>query len=193
MPFRPTYPIETRRLLLRPLCEGDLEALLDFHSLPAVHRFLPMGPMDAASIMQRITTGPWSRASLEAEGDSIVLGVEVAATGELVGDAMLRWVSDTNRCGEVGYVFNPRHAGHGYATESVTEILRMAFDDFGLHRVIARIDAQNAPSLALAERVGMRREAHFIESWWHNEEWADEIDLAILTSEWGVLRASDHE
>jgi aminoglycoside 6'-N-acetyltransferase len=75
----------------------------------------------------------------------------------------------------------------------VTEILRMAFDDFGLHRVIARIDAQNAPSLALAERVGMRREAHFIESWWHNEEWADEIDLAILTSEWGVLRPSDHE
>ena len=190
MRLGPAYPIETARLLLRPLRSADVEALLDYHSLPSVHRFLPMGPMDAATLEESLSGGRWSRSTLEAPGDSIVLGAELRATGELVGDAMLAWVNSANQCGEVGYVFNPRHAGRGYATEAVEELLRLAFVEMGLHRVIARIDAENAPSLALAARLGMRREAHLKESWRRNDEWVDEIHLALVASEWTA--AHDH-
>ena len=81
MHLRPTYPIETGRLRIRPLGEEDLGALLDYHSSPEVHRFLPMGPMDADAALSRIESGPWSWTSLEEEGDVIDLGVEVSATG----------------------------------------------------------------------------------------------------------------
>jgi RimJ/RimL family protein N-acetyltransferase len=54
----------------------------------------------------------------------------------------------------------------------------------GLHRVIGRCDALNAPSARLLERLGMRREAHFV----HNEifkgRWGDEYVYAILDHEW---------
>ena len=184
MPLRPTYPLATRRLRLRPLGEGDLDALLDYHSSPEVHRYLPMGPMDATIVLERLTTGPWSWTTLEDQGDAIVLGVETIDTGELVGDVMLAWTSATQQCGEIGYVFNPRHEGRGFATEATNELLRLGFHELGLHRVIARVVAGNTPSLALAARLGMRREAHLVQSWGHDGGWVDEIHLAILSSEW---------
>jgi RimJ/RimL family protein N-acetyltransferase len=188
MHLRPTYPIETSRLRLRPLCEEDLEALLDFHSDPEVHRFLPMGPMDTDTVLSRLESGPWSWTSLEDEGDAMDIGVEITETGELIGDVMLAWVSRRNESGEIGYVFNPRHGGNGFATEASRALLHLAFDELGLHRVIARVVADNAPSLALAERLGMRREAHCIESWRQDDRWVDEVHLAILRSEWDAAR-----
>jgi RimJ/RimL family protein N-acetyltransferase len=188
MPLRPTYPVETERLLLRPLHEGDVGALLAYHSKAEVHRFLPMAVMDDETVRWRIREGPWSRSTLEEEGQSLVLGIELAEDHEVVGDVMLLWSSDKDRSGEVGYVLNPDHSGHGYATEAVRATLRLAFDDLGLHRVIARVDARNEPSLRLARRIGMRQEAHFIESLWHNDQWIDLVSFALLEGEWRAAR-----
>ena len=52
----------------------------------------------------------------------------------------------------------------------------------GKHRVFASADPRNARSLALLERVGMRREAHFRESLWFKGEWVDDVVYAILES-----------
>jgi RimJ/RimL family protein N-acetyltransferase len=140
--------------------------------------------MDAATILERVATGPWSQTTLEAQGGAIVLGVETIEHSTLVGDVMLAWTSERHRAGEIGYVFDPAHSGRGYATEAADELLRLAFADIGLHRVVARVDADNAASLALAERLGMRREAHLVQSWWREEAWHDEVHLAILRDEW---------
>jgi RimJ/RimL family protein N-acetyltransferase len=167
---------------------GDLEALLGYHSSPEVHRYLPMEAMDAANILERLTKGNWSRSTLEEEGQLVMLGVELAATSQLVGDVMLRWTSTKNRSGEIGYVFDPAHQGRGYATEAVLAVLRLAFEELGLHRVIARIDARNGPSIALSERLGLRREAHLIENDWVRGEWTDEVNFAMLENEWRLLQ-----
>jgi RimJ/RimL family protein N-acetyltransferase len=151
-----------------------------------------MGPMDADVIESRISSGAWSWTTLEDEHDSITLGVELVETGALIGDVMLAWVSRNQRSGEIGYVLNPSYGGHGYAAEASNELLRVGFEDLGLHRVIARVVDGNGASLALAERLGMRREAHLVRSWhpWWEGDWMDEIHLAILRSEWESL-ASD--
>jgi RimJ/RimL family protein N-acetyltransferase len=184
MPLRPTYPVQTDRLQLRPLRESDLSALLSYHSSPAVHKYLPMAPMDSETLLARLKDGPWSGSTLEKEGDALVLGVVLTATPQLVGEVMLRWLSEKDRCGELGYVFHPDHGGRGYATESAQAVLRLAFDELDLHRVIARINALNTPSVQLAERLGMRKEAHLVQSHWGADGWSDEVDFAILRSEW---------
>jgi RimJ/RimL family protein N-acetyltransferase len=50
------------------------------------------------------------------------------------------------------------------------------------------VDPRNGPSTALLRRVGIRQEAHFHESLWFNEEWADDLVFAILRSEWNSGR-----
>ncbi len=97
---------------------------------------------------------------------------------------MLRWSSAKDRCGELGWVFHPEHRGRGYATEAAHAVLRLAFDDLDLHRMIARIDPRNTASIQVAERLGMRKEAHLIENNWQRGEWTDEVDYAILKKEW---------
>ena len=40
----------------------------------------------------------------------------------------------------------------------------------------------------LLERVGMRREGHFIENVWFKGGWGDEYQYALLEREWQGLR-----
>jgi hypothetical protein len=100
MSLRPSYPVCTDRLHLRPLSERDGTAFLSYHSIPEVHQYLPMEPMDAEGVAARLNGGPWSRSTLEEEGEMLFLGVELISTGALIGDVMLRWVSAKDSCGE---------------------------------------------------------------------------------------------
>ena len=183
MRLSPSYPFLTPRLLLRPLRETDVESLVAYRSLPEVCRFVPFEPMDTKRVREMLV-GPWARTTLEAEGETLTLGVEVAESGEVVGDVSLTWSSAEHRAGEIGYVFNPRHGGHGYATEAAHGLLHLAFDELGLHRVIARLDVENVASARVAQRLGMRLEAHLLENEWFNGRWGDEFDYAILEREW---------
>jgi RimJ/RimL family protein N-acetyltransferase len=81
-------------------------------------------------------------------------------------------------------VFNPDHHGHGYATEAARALLRLAFGEFGFHRVIGRIEARNTASAGVLERLGMRQEAHLIENEYVKGEWQSETVYAILAREW---------
>ena len=76
--------------------------------------------------------------------------------------------------------------GRGYATEGGRAILRLAFEDLGMHRVIARLEARNEASAVACERLGMRREAHHVENEWIKGEWQSELIYAILEREWAA-------
>lgn len=62
---------------------------------------------------------------------------------------------------EIGYTFNRKYQGNGYACESVGAFIRYAFDKIGARRIMAEIDVRNERSFKLCERLGMRREAEF--------------------------------
>ena len=187
MALHPSYPLRSPRLALRPVSEQDVEALVAYRSLPEVCRYVPFEPMDAAAVRDRVH-GMWARQALESQGEALTLGVELSASGELIGDVILMWHSLEHRGGEIGYVFNPAFAGQGYATEAAHRVLHLAFDDLGLHRVMARVDADNHSSARLAARLGMRQEAHLVQNEWFKGRWSDELDFAILEAEWRATR-----
>ena len=64
MHLRPRYPVRTQRLLLRPLRETDVDALVAYRSLPEVCRWVPFEPMTAEVVRERLH-GVWSRTALE--------------------------------------------------------------------------------------------------------------------------------
>ncbi len=187
--LHPSYPIRTARLLLRPLTLADRPALLSYRGDPEVCRYLPFEPMTAAVLTTRLLTD-LSATTVTAEGEALTLGAEIAETGQLAGDVVLFYRSKQYRGGEIGWVFHPTARGHGYATEASAAMLRLAFDGLGLHRVMARIDARNLPSARLAERLGMRQEAHLVENELFKGQWSDELVYAMLDREWPSSRAA---
>jgi RimJ/RimL family protein N-acetyltransferase len=185
--LRPSYPIRTERLLLRPLTAGDADAMLAYRGRLDVSRYVPFEPMSRDDILERIT-GQWSRTELTDEGQSLTLGAEVAETGELAGDVGLFWHSREHAGGELGYVLNPALGGRGYATEAASVMLRLGFEDLGLHRIVARIDEDNEPSVRLARRLGMRQEARLVHNEFFKGRWSNEVDFAMLADEWFARR-----
>lgn len=178
-----SFPLRTSRLALRPYEPDDLAHLYSMFGREDVCRYLPWMPMDVdqarAKLEQRVR-----QTHLEADGDPLVLAAEESATGRTVGEFMLRLKSLESRQGEIGWSLHPDAQGRGFATEGAREILRLGFDELGLHRIVAGCDPRNTASLRVMDRLGMRREAAFVESEYLKGEWVGEVVSAMLESEW---------
>ena len=176
-------PIETERLVLRPFQEGDLDAVLAMQTSPEVARYLYWGPRTEAEVHEALRKKIAARA-IRDEGDPISLAGVLKTTGELVADVVLWLVSRAHRQGEIGYIVPLEHQRRGYATEATRPLLRIAFEELGLHRVVGRVEARHAASARVLEKIGMRREAHLIENEFVKGEWQSELVYAILDHEW---------
>ena len=92
---------------------------------------------------------------------------------------------------EIGWAFDPRHQGQGFATEAVQELLRTCFEDLGVRRVVALAFADNVPSLRVMERLGMRREALMVKESLHRDlGWLDGVSYGLLAEESSARRGS---
>lgn len=179
--LNPTYPIHTERLLLRPFQADDLDDAYAYYALPEVVRFLYWETRNREETKKALEQ---KKASFAGEGSMLVVAVALKETDKVIGEISLAWRSREHQQGEIGFVFNPAFQGAGYATEAAKVVLSLGFDKLNLHRIYARCDARNTASYRLMERLGMRREAHFI----HNEifkgEWGEEFLYALLQAEW---------
>lgn len=192
-PLRPRYPIETERLLLRPIDPvGDVDAMHAYRSREDVCRYIPPEPTSREQMAERLANPDFVRSELESEGQCLALAVVLRESGLLIGDLIFFWHSTLHRGGEIGYVIAPEHHGRGYATEAAGALLALLFEEFGLRRVTARIDADNPASAAVLTKLGMRQEAVLVENEWFKGRWSTEIDFAILDREWRSRAAPGH-
>jgi RimJ/RimL family protein N-acetyltransferase len=185
--FQPSYPIRTRRLALRPVTLDDLDHVHAWQCRPDVVRWM-LGAEPSTREQSREAVVLMSRQdALRVEGDCLTLAV--ATDAAVIGAVELVWRSQVDRAAELGYVFHPDHAGRGLATEAATAVLDWGFNQFGLHRIYARCHSRNDASARLMTRLGMRQEAHHVESYLFRGEWADRLVFAVLAREWRTRAA----
>lgn len=182
----PDWPLETSRLTLRPFVETDFGAVYAMRSDPEVALYLYQGPLSEEETRSRLERN-MALSAWTAEGDWLSVAVVERATRLTVGDLAFHWVSERDRTAEVGFVFDPRHQGKGFATEAARALVEWAFGFGGFHRVIGRTEARNVASARVLEKLGMRLEAHFVENEWVKGEWQSELVYAILDREWRGL------
>lgn len=58
---------------------------------------------------------------------------------------------------EIEWRLRPAFWGRGYATEAASAVLWHGFVDLALDELVADINAANIASIAVAERIGLRR------------------------------------
>lgn len=101
---------------------------------------------------------------------------------KVIGDISV-WYTDMKETVEIGFVFDPDYSKKGYARESVRAVIEELFDVFKIHRIVANLDSRNKSSARLCDKLGMRREAHFIEDYWNKGEWTDSYIYGMLKSD----------
>jgi RimJ/RimL family protein N-acetyltransferase len=110
--------------------------------------------------------------------------------GALVGGCGLHTLGDRPGRAEIEFAVACEHQGKGYAAEAVNCLLGYVFEKLEEHRVIAVSHTRNVPAARVLERVGMRREGHFLENVWFKGKWGDENQYAILGREWRAVRVA---
>lgn len=103
---------------------------------------------------------------------------------KVIGDIGIHFLNEDKKQVEIGYTLAKYYHGKGFACEALSEIMRFLFTDLNKHRIIASVDPANLKSIAMLERLGFRKEAHFIKSILIDGEWRDDIVYAILKKEW---------
>ncbi|WP_104060407.1 GNAT family N-acetyltransferase [Arthrobacter sp. 4R501] len=176
-----TLPIRTERLILRQFDAADLDAFHAYHSLPETARFLPGEAKSYTKCMESV--GKYANFVFEKENDWVCLAIEAKGSPGLLGEVVLKWLPGRGQ-GEVGWTLAPAARGKGYGAEAADAVLKLGFEELGMHRIEAKLDALNTASAALCERLGMRLEARLVNKWHYKGQWATELGYAILEDEW---------
>lgn len=177
------WPATAGALLLREATTADLERVLSFRNDPNVNRWTIAVHVDPERLRSDWLAAPGSDRdfSCVAELDGTVVAVGYLEVVDGSGQPGVPLGTE----GLLGYVVDPAYAGRGVATDLARGLLAAAFDDLGLRRVIAGCYADNAASVRVLEKVGMRREQHGVEDSWHAElGWVDGCWYAMLAREW---------
>ena len=179
--------IESERLRIRGFNDSDLAPFMAYRNDPKVARYQSWDSCDEQQA--RAFIREMESAQPGVPGEWFQFAIESKQTGELIGDCGLRVDEAEPYRAEIGFTLSREYQCRGFASEAVSALLDYAFDTLGLHRVVAIVDCRNAPSVALLERLDLRREGHFVENVWFKGGWADEYLYAVLKDEWLHKRA----
>ncbi len=176
----------TERLILREMVEEDWRALHAIESDPEIARYLMRDVLsedDALMYVQEIRFAAMAEPRVIYDL-AVTRRDDAVSPAAMIGRCGMRRGDPEPREAMVWYVVAPSHHGHGYASEAVRAMLGYAFEEIGLHRVYGDCDPRNPASARVMEKVGMRREAHFIENADIKGEWCDSLIYAMLRREW---------
>jgi ribosomal-protein-alanine N-acetyltransferase len=174
--------LETERLILREFEEDDLQAVQEYASDSEVVRYMEWGPnteKDTREFLQRAFDQRQKRPRSE-YGLAVILKSE----NQLVGGGGIYIANPDHKEAELGYCFNRRFWGQGYATEAARAFVAFGFAELGLHRIYATCDPANVASARVMEKIGMQREGHLRGHRWMKGRWRDSYLYAILEQEW---------
>jgi RimJ/RimL family protein N-acetyltransferase len=106
------------------------------------------------------------------------------ATGELAGEALLWDIDLHNRTAHIGISLLPAFRGRGLGADTIRVLCHYGFAIRGLHRLQAETLADNDAMIQAASRAGFAREGTLRCSAWVNGDFADEVILGLLATEW---------
>jgi len=179
---RRLLPIETPRLVLRDLVDGDGPSVHAYASDAATVRLLDWGPNTAEDTTRFLSM---ARASSKAAPRTAYhLAIVLSATQRLIGGCRIEVRSDASRNGDIGYVLARDVWGQGFATEAGHALVAFGFQSLALHRIWATCDVENRASARILEKIGMQQEGLLRQNVRRRGEWRDSYLYAILEPDW---------
>jgi len=143
--------LTTKRLILRPFAEQDVDALHRVLSDPQVHQYFPRTEPPSREQVEKIIArqlahwqehgcGWWAAVSCESQ--------------ELIGWCGLQFLPEFGET-EVAYLLSRPYWGKGLATEAAWAAAQFGFQTLGLQRLVAIAHVENAASQRVIEKLGM--------------------------------------
>ena len=177
--------LETERLIIRRFTAEDWEELYEYLSNEEAVKYEPYGVFTEEDCKEE---------AIRRAKKDFFWAVCLKENNKLIGNIYFNQQEPKEfYTWEIGYVFNPKYWGKGYATEACEVFLKSAFERLNAHRVVAMCNPKNTASWRLLERLNMRREGHFYKKAFFKRDekgmpiWHDAYAYGILAEEWDKL------
>lgn len=175
--------LHTKRLLIRNFTKADVEAFVKYRNDPSVAKYqgwsLPYSEEKAQAFIDEMKD-----IHAPKQGQWLQLALELKESNTMIGDVAFCIKDDDIRQAVIGFTIASNYWKLGFATEALTSLIDYLFEDIQLHRIVADCDVENIGSWKTLEKIGFRREAHFVESLFIDGAYASEYHYGLLQSEW---------
>ena len=178
--------LHTKRLILRNFRDEDIDSYLVYRNDPEVAEYQDWNIPYSRAQAEKYITSVKDMNALK-QGNWLQVAIALKETDKLIGDIGCFIKTEDSRQAIIGYRLASPHWRKGYAFEAVRCWLEYLFEDMDIHRVTADCDTENEASFGLLEKLGFRREAHFIESYPVNGVYTNEYHYGLLQREWRIM------
>ena len=147
--------LTTKRLALRRLSPADAEFIVELLNDAAFLRFIgDKAVRDVDDARQYILDGPVASYERNGFGSWLVALKETGLSIGICGLLKRESLPDV----DIGFAFLPAYRSQGYAFESASAVLDYGRTELGLKRIVAITNSDNAGSIRVLEKMGMRFE-----------------------------------
>lgn len=146
------FPVlESERLRLRQIVEGDAEALFQCVSHPLVKGYVTLQPQTLLFPARLYRYFEETYRTLQ----DLHFAIELKESGQVIGICSLQFWDVHQRRARLGYLLSPDYWNRGYTTESVGMILELGFNRLELKRIEGRCNEDNPGSERVLQKNGM--------------------------------------
>jgi len=181
VPFATPAPLNTKRLIVRLVDEGDLASLMEVNGDPEVTRFLPYHVWQS---MAEARLWYERMCSLQLAGNTLQFVLIDKRSATAIGTCLLFRLEEDSARAELGYVLARSHWGTGVMFEALRALLDCAFDKLQLRRLEAEVNPRNLASHKLLLKLGFVQEGLLRERWLTKGEPTDVNIYGLLRNEW---------
>ena len=125
---------------------------------------------------------------------NVQLAIEIAATGEHIGNCGLHQGSALNRTAELGVMIGAKeHWGRGYGFDAIRTLLALGFRDLNLRRIHLDVFAPHTRAIALYERLGFEHEGRSPSAYRGRGYYLDMLAMGIDRARFDALYGATEE
>ncbi len=181
MPLAAPPPLETPRVVVRPIVEADLAGLMAVNGDERVTQYLPYPAWksadDARAWFERMQ-------GLQATGTAIQFVIVDRASGRPAGTCLVFRHDAGSERAEIGYVLGRAHWRKGLMQEALTALIDAAFGPMKLRRLEAEVNPANQASCRVLARLGFTKEGLLRQRWGSGADAHDVEAWGLLAHEW---------
>lgn len=174
--------METSRLLLRPLNEGDVDAVFEYCSDPEMATFTTWQPhqtkQDSVALVE-YARGNYKRGLSEPYGIAFKNN-----PSKIVGTVGWFWNTKLHKSIEIAYALARPFWGQGLMVEAAKGLINEALNKNDIHRISSRCISENKASQRVMEKLGMRFEGTLRQSMFVKGKFVDITHLSMTRQDW---------
>ena len=168
--YRDLPILETERLILRKVTQGDLGDMNEYGMDPEVAKSVMWNQHGSLADTQDFMDFVLKR---YADHDVAPWGIEYKENGKMIGTIDFVWWKPSHRTAEIGYTLNRAYWGKGLMTEASRQLISFGFEKMKLVRIQAVCFSDNIGSARVMEKSGLTYEGTLRKSMFIKDEHRD--------------------